>query len=164
MLGLILATVIYSTTNASASTGGNTVDSGGSVTTGSSSATTEVHTSFTGSSGTVTVESTTNANGEEKHEEKTVEITGDDPINVDVSVTAGTAGSEIKATVESTAQKPLVPATKYQEPEIINTVIATSTPTTADAKVATSTNFVSSVLNGVLSAVQSLVSALFSWW
>ena len=105
LLGIFLATVIVSTSNASSNTGGN---SGGSVSTGSANASSETSVSVGGqgsSGGTVTASATTVVNGESHTESKTEDLAPWEDVDVEVTSHANSSGSSTSsASVSKTKQ------------------------------------------------------------
>ncbi|MFZ2555844.1 MAG: hypothetical protein WAZ27_00875 [Minisyncoccia bacterium] len=93
---------IYSETNASASTGGQTAAAGQSVTDGdvSSSSHVETYVSTNDEGGTVQIQIETSKNGETKTEEYIEEIAPGEPVNVNVSAKATNDDSEIEVKVQ----------------------------------------------------------------
>ena len=106
LLGIFLATVIVSTSNASSNTGGN---AGGSVSTGSANALSETSVSVGGqgsSGGTVTASATTVVNGESHTESKTETIAPGEDVDVEVASHANSSGvSKTSASISKNKQK-----------------------------------------------------------
>ena len=135
-IGLVLATVIVSTTEASANSGGNST-SQGTVVSGSSGASAEsTVTMGQGTSGTVVTEVHVSSNGEKKSESKTVQLP---PEGGTVTVSASSSTGNISSSSQTSSSKSSNPRNrdnvrveKVRDPFFATSSNASSTATSSE--------------------------------